>query len=312
MFPVQHTCKLSYQSHTPSTPLPALSKWPHDTDTGYMPTRQTCVKICKDKSEIEDKLASLRWRPDTLCHDNLSQEKQRGRGQLWQGGRVLQFKADFVLRKCKFVFVLAVEKLFMAIKLCLGDNCAWLGLPKARPANLWLKAKVICRTPLLPPHCATVGSAVMTRVSSMSVLSISGTVPKSMGKWNFQCLFLFLFSRLPFRVHFVLLHSSLCFFSSNFQFCLSAVCFVITYSNKINDYEAPSQRQETETAREWERKRESGGEEDSTVHVWQKFCSGSHRESSSQKAKNNLSIAKSSFTFLFNLLMLIYCDWSLA
>lgn len=129
--------------------------------------------------------------------------------------RDLQFRADFALRKCKFVFVLAVEKLFMAIKLCLGDNCAWLGLPKARPANLWLKAKVICRTPFLhlyplslPPHCATVGSAVMTRVSSMSVLSISGTVPKSMGKWNFLCLFLFLFSRLPFRVHFVLLHSS--------------------------------------------------------------------------------------------------------
>lgn len=73
--------------------------------------------------------------------------KRNGGGQFWQGGRALQFKADFVLRKCKFVFVLAVEKLFMAIKLCLGDNCAWLGLPKARPANLWLKAKVICRTP---------------------------------------------------------------------------------------------------------------------------------------------------------------------
>lgn len=167
--------------------------------------RQTCYA----------KMASPTCCAMIIC---LSWLKRNGRGPLWQRGvsrgRDLQFRADFVLRKCKFVFVLAVEKLFMAIKLCLGDNCAGLGLPKARPANLWLKAKVICRTPLLPSSLPpSAFPAVMTRVSSMSVLSISGTVPKSMGKWNFLSLFLFLFSRLPFRVDFVFLSSTLCFFS---------------------------------------------------------------------------------------------------
>lgn len=110
--------------------------------------------------------------------------------------------------------------------------------------------------------------------------------------------FSFLVSHFAFISFFFTLPTSLCFFSSKFQFCLSAVCFVITYSNKINDYEAPSQRQEeqeneTATQRERMSERERVGERKTALCTFGKsFVQGRAEREVDKKPKTIWALLK--------------------